>query len=266
MKGFAVISRAQKDEVQDRFPVLSKMLGANKIIPPFKQKEIYFDRFIGCKIDITDGFEKAKIRRAYKNGIREFGFVLSKDFGINYNVSFHHSCLVRALDFFTISIGCDLRFNEVIIADASTPEGRSFFKFLVPISRRILLVTNNKHALEEEVDYAISRFGTSVAVIEDPIKASQSADVIVLSSSNPDHKHLAELNRPMLYHSFLKAPSGKLWFNNVGITYKDGEETEPIYGQGYLDIIKKDPTWYNAEREGFMIKTIKKNDTNIIEK
>jgi hypothetical protein len=266
MRGFAVISRAQKDEVQDKTSVLNKILGIKEIILPYKEKEIFFDELVACKISVTEGLEKAKIRRAYKTGLNKYGLVLSKDFEINNDSLFHHSCLVRALDFFTISLGCDLRFNEVVIADASTPEGRNFFKLLLPISRRILLVTNNKGTLAREVDYAISKYGTSVAVVEDPIKASESADVIVMASSNPDHKYLAELNRPMLFYSFLKAPTSKLWFNDISIAYKNGEEIESIYGQGYLRAIKKDPIWYHAENNGFIIKTIKKDNISLIER
>jgi hypothetical protein len=266
MNGFAVISKANDEDVKNKFPVLSKVWGMDKIMLPYTEKEFDFNSLLGAKINITEGFEGAKVKRAYKAAIRQYGHVLSKEYNINYNILFHHSCLIRALDFYTVKKGCDLRLSEVVIADAATVEGRNAFRLLMPIARRILLVTENKNSLSQEVEYAMNRFGISAAVIEDPVKASEKADALVLSSQNPDHKYLANLQRPMLYFNFLSKPLGKMWFDDVGISYSEGEELESLYAQGYLDAVKKEALWHMAEDEGFVIRSLKKENKKIIER
>jgi hypothetical protein len=266
MNGFAVISKANEEDVKNKFPVLSKVRGMDSLMLPYTEREFNFNSFVGAKVNITKGFERAKVKRAYKIGIRHYGHVVSKEFNINYNAFFHHSCLVRALDFYTVRMGCDLRLSEVVIADAATVEGRNAFRLLMPIARRILLVTENKNSLSEEVEYAMNRFGISAAVIEDPVKASEKADVLVLSSENPNHRYLTSLQRPMLYFKSLDKPSGRMWFDDVGISYVEGEELESLYAQGYLNVIKKEALWRLAEDEGFVIKSLMRENKKIIER
>jgi hypothetical protein len=266
MKSFAILSRAYDEDIKERYPLMARIWGANRLIRPFKEVEYSFDNITGGKISIPSGFESSKVKRAHKLGIRNYGHVVSKDFNINYNPFFYHSSLVRALDFLTVSLGCDMRLSEVVIADASTYEGRNAFRLLLPIARRILLVTDKKDELTEEVDYAMLRYGTSVAVIEDAVKAAERADIIVIASDNINHKYLVELDRPTLYFRFHKQPLTKWWFDNVSISYKKQGNLDFLFAQGYMDVINKKLLWNNAEKEGFNIRSIKRRDLNIIER
>jgi hypothetical protein len=266
MNGFAVISKADEEDVRNRFPLSSKLWGVDKFLQPFKDRYIKFGEMECVDIKIPPGFEKGKVNRANNMGLRKYGCVVSRDYSINYNPFFYHSCLVRALDFFTVGLGCDLRLSEVVIADASTFEGKNIFRLLLPFARRIVLVTENKNDIIEEADYAMIRYGTSVAVIEDPVKAVERADAVVLSSQNIYHKCLLEKERPMLYIKFLQSPHTKWWFNDVDISYNKQEELETIYAQGYVDRHKMEPLWSSAEKEGFRIKNIKKCDIKIMER
>jgi hypothetical protein len=170
------------------------------------------------------------------------------------------------LDFFTVSLGCDLRLNEVVIADAASYEGRNAFRLLLPIARRILLVTDRKKELMEEVDYGMMRFGTSVGVVEDAVKAAERADIVVIASDNQYHKYLAELNRPMLFFRYNTPPTTKLWFDDISVSYRGKGDMDSLYAQGYIDVINKKPFWESAEKEGFSIKSIKKRNMKILER
>jgi hypothetical protein len=266
LRGFAILKRCSSEEIKQKLSFAAKIPMMSRLHLPYKDKELVFGDVVGCKINITHGFEKVKVKRAYNMGIKDYGHVISKEFNINYSPFFHHSCLIRALDFLTVKIGCDLRLSEVVIADASTIEGRNAFRLLLPLARRIILVTNKKKDLIDEADYAMQKYGTSVAVIEDPVKASDRADVLVIASSNPDHKYFVEIDRPTLYFNFLKLPSTKWWFDDVGISYKHGEEIETSFAQGYLDLFSKVPIWSSAEMNGFNIINLKKGKSNLLER
>lgn len=265
VKSFAVLNRAERDDVIERHPALGRIAYIDKLLQPYKYNEMNFNDVIGVNIKIPGGFERGKIGRAYKRGVRNYGYVLSRDYNINYNPFFHHSCLIRALDFYTIKLGCDLRLSEVVIADAATVEGKNAFRLLLPIARRIVLVTEQKSKLLEEVEYAIFRYGSSVAVIEDPVKAAERADIIVIASDNINHRYIADLDRPMLYFRYITPPKSSYWFDGVDISYGENE-FDIIYAQGYTDVNEKKPLWYNAEIEGFRIKNIKRGKDCIEER
>lgn len=266
MSGFAIISRANEDDIRERYPFIGSVWGTKKLIRPYKKDEYKFDYIMGGNICVPSGFEKIKLKTAQKIGVKKYGHVVSRDFNIGYNPFFYHSGLIRALDFLTVSLGCDVRLSEVVIADAATYEGRNAFRLLLPIARRILLVTDKKKELIEEVDYAIMRYGTSVGVIEDAVKAAERADIVVIASDNKYHKYLVELDRPMLYFRFVTAPSTKWWFDDISISYKGKGDLDSLYAQGYIDVINREPYWSNAEREGFSIKSIKKRNVKILER
>lgn len=266
MKGFAILSRANDKDLKDKHPFISKIWGTNRLIMPYKSVEYEFDNILGSNISIPSGFENMKIKAAQRTGVKKYGYVLSRDFNIRYNPFFYHSGLIRALDFLTVSLGCDIRLNEVVIADAATYEGRNAFRLLLPIARRILLVTDRKKDLSEEVDYAMMRYGTSVGVIEDVVKAAERADIVVIASDNQYHKYLTDLNRPMLIFRCSNPPGAKWWFDDIGISYKGKGDMDSLYAQGYIDVINREPLWKNAEKEGFSIKSIKKRNMNILER
>lgn len=266
MKGFAVLNTADDKEIKDKHPVMGRIWGADKLILPYKEREYEFNRIKGARYNVPLGFQRSKLKRAYKVGVRDYGYVVSKDFNINYNPFFHHSCLVRALDFLTIRLGCDLRLNEVVIADAASYEGRNIFRLLLPVARRIILVTNNKEELVEEVNYAMMRYGTSVALIEDPVKASERADAVIMVSDRDEHKYISSLDRPMLFLRSKTTPTSRWWFNDIDISFSRDEEFETIYAQGYLDIYNKKTLWQVAEDEGFRIKNIKREGKKILER
>lgn len=264
MKGFAVIDRARDTDIKYKFPMLGRVYGMKNLILPYRDEEIELkDAKVG-KINISSGFENGKLKMAYKMGIKEYGYVVSKTYGINYNPFFYHSCLIRGLDFFTVKLGCDMRFNEVAIADASSLEGRNAFRLLLPIARRIVLVTDNKSELEDEVKYAIMRYGTSVGLIEDPVKAADSADVIIISSKNENHRYLIETEKPTLFFKYLYKPKTKMWFDNLSISFNNHDDMDVTYAQGYIDIYGKTPVWYNAEKEGFKIFMLKKENFEML--
>jgi hypothetical protein len=266
MKGFAVLSMARENEIRDRYPLMSKVWGIDRLIQPYTDREIDFKTCTGAHISVPTGFEKSKLKRAARIGTRKYGHLVSRDYGINYNPFFHHSCLVRAFDFFTIAHGCDLRLNEVVIADGATYEGRNTFRLLLPFCRRIILVTDNKKELLEEVDYAILKYGTSVAVLEDPIKASERADAVIITSDSPHHEYLLNLKRPMLFIRFAKKPTNKLWFDNILVEFESYRELDPIYAQGYVDFLSRKPIWNSAERDGFRIYSLRKSENPILER
>lgn len=192
--------------------------------------------------------------------------ILSSDYSINLNQLFRISYLIRALDFYTISLGCDLRLNEVVIADAASPEGKNAFKLLLPIARRIILITDRRDEIKDMVDYGIMKYGTSAAVLEDPIKASERADAVVISSDNPEHSCLIEVERPILYLKFIKYPFGRLWFDNITVSFNGHCQLEPSFAQGYVDVAGKKSLWRCAESEGFQIKGLTKMGSYIMEK
>ena len=266
MRGFAILSRAYEENVKERYPFIGRIWGTNRLIMPYKNDEYEFDNILGGNISIPLGFENMKVKTAQKIGAKKYGHVVSRDFNIRYNPFFYHSGLIRALDFFTVSLGCDVRLNEVVIADAATYEGRNAFRLLLPIARRILLVTDRKKELIEEVDYAMMRYGTSVGVIEDAVKAAERADIVVIASDNKYHKYLAELNRPMLYFRYNTPPITKWWFDDISISYKGKGDMDSLYAQGYLDVLNREPLWNSAEKEGFSIKSIKKRNMKILER
>ncbi|TDT50322.1 hypothetical protein [Fonticella tunisiensis] len=264
MKGFAVINTAHEEDVKRKFPFAGKLWGIDRFIGPYKEEDMEFNNCIGTEIKIPYGFEKSKVKRAYKIGMKMYGYVVSKEYNINYNPFFHHSCLIRALDFLTVSLGCDLRLGEVVIADASTYEGRNSFRLLLPFARRIILVTDNKKEIMEEAEHAMINYGTSVAVLEDPVKASERADAVVIASDKPHHKYIVDMNRPMLFFRFFKKPEGRWWFDNVTINFKDYYNLSSIHAQGYVDINNKRPFWISAEKDGFRIQNIRKENIIIM--
>lgn len=266
MEGFAVLSRAKQCEIEERYPLASRIYGMNRILQPFKEQEVNFKGVLGAKISVPPGFEAGKVNRAYRASMRRYGYVLSEDYDINYNPYFHHSCLIRALDFFTVSQGCDLRLSEVVIADAASFEGRNAFRLLVPFARRIILVSDKKSELLEEADYAMNRYGSSVAVVEDPVRAAERADALVISSDSDNHRYLLNIKRPMLYFKYITPPSNDLWFNKVDISYKGSGIINTIFAQGYLNVYNKKPLWRNAETEGFVIRNIRKNSIKLMER
>ncbi|MCX7885479.1 MAG: hypothetical protein N2448_10730 [Caloramator sp.] len=265
MNSFAVIERAKNGEIIEKYPSFSRISFVNKLIQPYKSEDIFFNDILGVNIKIPEGFEKFKIKMAYNTAIRKYNRVFSKDYDINFNTFFYHSCLIRALDYYTISLGCDLRLNEVVIADAATNEARDAFFLLLPIARRIILLTEKKKELLFNVEYAISKYGTSVAVIEDPIKAAERADVIVLSSNNDNHRYIAELRRPMLILKYVSPPKHSYWFNDVDIGFED-KKMDIIFAQGYVELKQNKIIWSSAENEGFRIKNIKRYDNILIER
>lgn len=266
MKGFAILSRAYDEDIKEKHPFIGRLWGTNRLIMPYKTLEYDFNNILGGNISIPLGFEGMKIKVAQKIGTKNYGYVVSRDFNIRYNPFFYHSGLIRALDFFTVSLGCDLRLNEVVIADAATYEGRNAFRLLLPMARRILLVTDRKKDLMEEVDYAMMRYGTSVGVIEDVVKAAERADIVVIASDNKYHKYLTDLNRPMLIFRSTTPPLSKWWFDGISISYRGKGEMDPLYAQGYVDVINREPLWNSAEKEGFWIKSIKKRNMKILER
>lgn len=266
MKGFAVLNMALENDIKTRHPIISRIWGVDKLILPYREREYNFNRILGAKINVPSGLQRGKIKRACKIGERNYGYVVSKDFNINYNPFFHHSCLIRALDFLTVGLGCDLRLNEVVIADAASYEGRNAFRLLLPIARRIVLVTSKKEELRDEVNYAIMQYGTSVALVEDPVKASERADIVVMVSDDENHKYIANLDRPMLYFRSRTTPASRWWFNDVDISFNRNGELSTVYAQGYLDVSNKKTIWSLAERDGFEISSIRRDDTRIIQR
>lgn len=266
MNGFAILSRAYEEDIKERHPFIGGFWGTNKLIMPYKKHEYMFDNILGENICIPSGFEKMKVKTAQRKATKKYGYVVSRDFNIRYNPFFYHSGLIRALDFLAISLGCDVRLNEVVIADAATYEGRNAFRLLLPVARRILLVTDRKKELIEEVDYAMMRYGTSVGVIEDAVKAAERADIVVIASDNQYHKYLVELNRPMLYFRCTSPPITKWWFDDISISYKGRGDMDSLYAQGYIDVVNREPLWNSAEKEGFSIKSIKKRNMKILER
>ncbi|SKB00599.1 hypothetical protein SAMN05443428_1459 [Caloramator quimbayensis] len=265
MNSFAVIERAKNDEIIEKYPSFSRIGFVNKLIQPYKSEEMLFNNILGVNIKIPEGFEKLKIKRAYNTAVRKYNRVFSREYDIDFNKFFYHSCLIRALDFYTISLGCDIRLNEVVIADAATPEGKDAFFLLLPIARRIVLLTEKKKELLFNVEYAISKYGTSAAIIEDPVKAAERADIIILSSKNDNYRYIAELKRPMLILEYIVPPKHSYWFNDVDIAFDD-KKMDIIFAQGYVELKQKKIIWSSAEDDGFKIKNIKRYDDILIER
>lgn len=266
MEGFAVLNRAKTQGLAARYPIRGRIMGVRNLIGPYEEEIHNFNGITGCRIRIPEGFEKVKRRRGERIGIKRYGYVLSMDYSININQLFHVSCLIRALDFYTISLGCDLRLNEVVIADAATPEGKNAFKLLLPIARRIILITDRRDEVKDMVDYGIMKYGTSAAVLEDPVKASERADAVVIASDNPKHSCLIERERPILYLKFINYPTGKLWFDDITVSFNGQGHLEPLFAQGYVDVLGKKPLWRYAEKEGFKIRELMNKESCIMEK
>lgn len=265
MKGFAVIRRLNRDDLIDRHPLLGRVWGIDKLIMKHSDRKYLFNETIGETIDISSGFENSKVKMACKRSIRKYGYSLSRDYGINYNAFFHHSALIRGLDIMTVRLGCDLRLSEVVIADASTAKGINCFRLLAPFARRIVLVTEDKSKVEDEVDYAMINYGISVAVVKDPIKAGEHADVFVLSSIGLGYEYFTIRNRPTLFLDNIDEQGNNLSFNEVEVQYNNQETIDSIYAQGYLDVNRIRAAWVNAEKEGFRIKNIKRGDNILME-
>lgn len=265
MNSFVVIRKAKEDDLRERYPTISRISFINKLLYPYKSEDIILNDVTAAEIKIPDGFERIKLKRSCKFGYEQYGYIVSKDYNINFNLYFYHSCLIRALDYYTVSLGCDLRLGEVAIADASTLEGRNSFFLLLPFARRIVLVSKKKQELIPDVEYAILKYGTSVAIIEDPIRASENADAIILSSKDENYKYLAEVKKPMLYFNFIYPPKSSLWFNDVDIAFNDNK-MDITFAQGYLQIKQRKIIWSMAEKEGFLIKSIRRDNEILIER
>lgn len=266
MEGFAVLKKVERERLKTRYPVMGRIIGIRNLVGPYEEEAYDFNGITGCSIGIPEGFEKAKRWRGERIGTRTYGYVLSRDYSINFNQLFYVSCLVRALDLYTISLGCDLRLNEVVIADAASPEGKNAFKLLLPIARRIILITDRPDKVKDMVDYGIMKYGTSAAVLEDPIKASERADAVIIASDNPKHSCLLEVERPILYLKFMYYPSGKLWFDDITVSFNGQGKLEPLFAQGYVDVLGRKPLWRYAESGGFRIKELTKQGDIIMQK
>ncbi len=250
MQGFAVISKEKYTEGKRKSSFL------RYILPPETIKDSIED-IDYTWINVSEENEALKLRQAKKMAGRISKIVVSRDYNINYSKLCYYSLLIRALDYYSVSLGCDLRLGEVVIGDGATYEGMCAFKLLCPIARRILLVTKeNKGRLMDIAEKAMIEYGISAAVVEDPIKASERADAVILAADNDDYTQLLTKDRPTLLMRFPKPKQSGRWFDDVGIAYKDmgGLREEAV--QGYLSCIGKDRIWNMAEREGFFVDAI----------
>ena len=249
MDGFAVISREEHQAANGMHRLL------RSIIPPEAVKGSVGDIGYTC-IKVPEYLERRKLRQAMSMANKITRVVVSKDYNVNYSRLCYYSMLIRALDFYCISLGCDLRLHEVVIGDAATGEGVAAFKLLCPIARRILLVTDNKKRLEGIAEKAMIDYGISAAVIENPIKAAERSDAIILASDNDRYSHLLIKDRPTLIMRFPRLPISGKWFDTAGLGFMGKEGTEEVAVQGYLSYLKKDRIWQAAEKEGFTIDAI----------
>lgn len=126
-------------------------------------------------------------------------------------------------------------------------------------------MTEKKEEVINYIEYAALNYGTSVAVIEDPVKAAERADVIILSSDKAQHNYLADITKPMLLYRFIYSPKTPFWFNDVDIAFKD-VKFDIDFVQGYVEIKNKEAKWNSAEKEGFYIKSIKQGEKILIER
>lgn len=264
MNGFAVIKKLKKDETSKKLTSLADVPFLNFMVMPHFGQDIALNEISGNDITVAGGLEKSKVRLAVHQGIKRYGYVLSKDYGINYNPYFYHSCLIRGFDFLTVSLGCDMRVSEVVIADAATLAGRNFFRLLLPFARRIILVTDRKSELEEEVNYAIQMYGISAAVVSDPVKASESADAAIIASDKEYHKYIIEKNIPILFNKFMYKPKSEYCFNNVYLSFKHYDMLDTQYAQGYIDVMRKRPHFIYAEKDGFSIKKLTMGSRDVL--
>lgn len=264
MKGFAVIKKFKAaKEASKKLTGFSNSSFLNFMAVPHFGKDIAINGIYGNDITVAGAFQKIKVKYAMHQGTGRYGYVLSKDYGINYNPYFYYSCMVRGFDFLTVSLGCDMRFNEVVIADASTFEGKIFFRLMLPFTRRIILVTDNKLQIQEEVDYAIAAYGVSAAVVEDPVKASEKADAAIITSDKEYHRYIIERDIPVLFNKFMYKPKSKNCFNDVRLSFKD-YEVDTEYAQGYVDVMRKRPHFMYAEKDGFNIKRLTMDSRDVL--
>lgn len=261
MNKILVLNRASLEDINILHPYLSRIVGVNKLLLPYKEREYKLKDVTAEIVKMPDGLENIKLNIAIKRFGKE-SIVLSKDLGINVDLQFIISCLVRALDIFAVRHGCDLRLNEVLIADAENVLGKICFRYLLNFSRRIILLANKRENLFEEMEYALKNYGTSVAIIEDPIKAVSLCQTMIIT--NKDYEFLIDPKKPTLLLNRTIHGSG-LCFDDVDITLNEKDFFDNILAQGFLEMKGYKRIWKNAEKEGFKIAKLKLQNNIIME-
>jgi len=250
MDGFTIISKDRYFKGTGRISFLQRFLPP-KVIKGNVGSVSY------ANINVPEEFQRHKLTQAIRMAGKISNIVVSRDYNINYSFMCYYSMLIRALDYYSISLGCDLRLSEVVIGDGATSEGMCAFHLLCPIAKRIVLVnTGNREKLMGLAEKAMMKYGISAAVVENPVKAAERADVVVLATDNPDYSQLITRDRPTLIMRFPKPPTSGRWFDGAGISFMGGEELDEAAVQGYLSYMKKELLWQMAEREGFTVDTI----------
>lgn len=250
MDGFTIISRDRYLQGTERRSLLQR------IMPP-KVIKGNIGNISYTNISVPEEFQKHKLHQAVRKACKISSIVVSRDYNINYSFLCYYSLLIRALDYYSVSLGCDIRLSEVVIGDGATYEGMCAFRLLCPIAKRIVLVnTGNREKLMGLAEKAMMKYGISAAVVENPVKAAERADVVVLASDNLDYGQLLTIDRPTLIIRFPKFPMSGRWFDGAGISFMGGEAINEAAVQGYLSYMKKELQWQMAEKEGFTLDTI----------
>lgn len=250
MDGFAIISR-------DRYLQGTEKRSFLQHIMPPKVIRGNIGNISYTNISVPDKFQAHKLHKAVRKAYKISSVVVSRDYNINYSFMCYYSLLIRALDYYSISLGCDIRLSEVVIGDGATYEGICAFQLLCPIAKRIVLVnTGSREKLMGITEKAMMKYGMSAAVVENPIKAAERADVVVLASDSPEYGQLLTRDRPTLIIRYPKLPMSGRWFDGAGISFMGGEKINEAAVQGYLSYMKKELQWQMAEKEGFTLDTI----------
>lgn len=261
MNKILVLNKASLEEINIVHPYFSKIIVINKLLLPYKEREYKLKDVKAEIVKIPDGLENIKLNIAIKRFGKE-SIVLSKDLGINIDSNFIISCLIRALDIFTIKHGCDLRLNEVLIADAENILGKICFRYLLNFARRIILLADKRENLIKDMEFALKNYGISVAVIEDPIKAASLCKAMIITDKR--YEILIDPKKPTLLLNKTICHNG-LCFDDVDITLDEKNFYDSILAQGFLEMKGYERIWKNAEEEGFKISKFKLQNNLIME-
>ncbi|KRQ86664.1 hypothetical protein ABG79_01411 [Caloramator mitchellensis] len=254
MKNVLVIERVGEKDLAKSNNILHKLL------LPFKENNFKLKNVEAALVKIPEGLERIKLSLIVNFNKRN-NIVLSRDYDINFDIKFYSTYLIRALDIFTVKLKCDLRLNEILIADADNLIGKLCFYNLLPFARRIVLLTNNKNNLEKEAEFAYYKYGTSVAVVEDIVYTEKICDAMIIT----DEKYIGLLKSKKPALSLCRINEHYDYcFEDVDITLNYEEFFKPIFALGYLNVYDYEKNWQMAEKEGFRIVRFISNGNTVL--
>lgn len=203
------------------------------------------------EINIGRSFVRIKKNILLKTAELNNRYVLSRDLHINIDEGFRAEIFARGLDFFMIKNGCDLRMGEVLILSDYSLRGIAMLRKLAVFAGRIVILTEDRKSFAGITEKLSYKYGVSILLSSDPIKASEKSDAAVIISEGERTK-LKEGNSMPVFRADNKLLSkGQNGFEDIVITDSSGILYDSTHIQGWFDVNSLKSSWSKAEEEGF---------------